>query len=70
MTRQAWQEHEKLFDELGIIVLKVVRNNHFKLRLRAPDGREQTKTIANTPSCSHTRKNEAAQIRAFARGRK
>lgn len=62
------REWRNLIANEGAEVLKVEQGRHYKIHMRAPDGRTQFVVAARTPSCRHAIHNDRSLIRRFVRG--
>lgn len=50
-------------ERLGCTVVKMDHNNHWKIRFRAPNGKEFVITASNTPGDYRAHKNNVACLR-------
>lgn len=57
-----------IIEQAGLTVVSYVCNSHWKVRVRAPDGREMQVIMAVTASDHRAEKNKLAQLRKFAKG--
>ena len=55
-------------EEFGLKYEVLSQNYHFKLRVIAPDGREDTITVAVSASDHRASKNKRSQLKRFANG--
>ena len=53
----------------GLELVAVQQNGHYRLTVRAPDGRTGILIASATPSCRRTRAQFLADCRRFAEGR-
>lgn len=59
------RELQRTITDCGGIVVSVTRNKHYKLRVRAPDGREKIFVTSVSPSDVSSEHNNRARIKRF-----
>ena len=59
------REYQQMVSDNGGTVVSVVQNKHYKIKVRACDGRERTFTTSVTPSDVRTDLNILSRLRRF-----
>lgn len=63
------RDFRKIVEEAGLEVISVVKNCHYKVHVRAPDGRTMNMTMPSSPSDRRWQHNQRTTLRQFADGR-